>query len=127
MKKIIYIIICLILSVLFFILGRRSMLKNMDTNKITLIQQKLEEQKKRNEELIEHINNCERIIHQLKCDNDDLSDKINMINSYTSETKNNLNAISSDINSTLEYLEILKNNNALLQEYIKNVESIADE
>lgn len=126
-KILISIGIILILCTSSFILGRVTKSKDFDINELDNIKYKLERQKERNEELLQHIDDCEKIIKDLQLDNGNLNTKINSIISYTVDTQNKLNSITENISNSLEYIKVLQMNNKILQDYIENMENITNE
>lgn len=126
-KILIYIGITLILCISCFIVGRVTRPKDFDTNKLTTIQYKLEEQQKKNKELLEYISNYEKILKDLETDNKTLNTKIEKIINYTNETEEKLNSVSSDVNVSLDYLKRLQINNRILLEYVNNIGVVTNE
>ena len=126
-KILIYIGITLLLCIFSFIIGRATFHKDFDINELNTIKIKLENQQKKNEELIQYISNCESIINKLNSENDDLNSKIQTIISCTNEMQNKLNQTDYSISSSLDYIKILERNNKILQEYVTNMEVLTNE
>lgn len=129
MKKIYKILIqmsmILVLCTISFFIGKACRTKDFDVGEINSIRTKLEFQEKRNEELLQHLSNYEKIIMDLESDNDNLNSKIQSIINYTNEMQQNLNEINTS--STLDYIKILKRNNEIIQKYFEKMEMLNDE
>lgn len=121
-KVLIYVGACLALCISSFILGRVTLPKDFDTNKLNEIKYKLEQQRKQNEELLEYISDCESTIKDLQLNNDKLNSKLDVIKGYTSDTQDKLNSITNNLNTAFDYITTLKKNNDVLMDYYYKME-----
>lgn len=121
-KVLIYVSVSLVLCISSFILGRITLPKDFDTNKLNEIKYKLEQQRKQNEELLEYVSDCESTIKDLQLDNDKLNSKLDVIKGYTSDTQDKLNSITNNLSTTFDYIATLKKNNDVLMDYYYKME-----
>ena len=130
MKKTIIIIICILIS---FSLGyclnlmtdkNYSMKLEEDLQKA---QFKMSDIEKTNDELLRLNGEQQKIIDDLKVENEMMISDLNNIKSITNETKIKLENINNSIDSSISIIGKLKENQKILQDYILSVSDIMGE
>ena len=128
-KKIIYIIVLLIVSVISFFLGKHAVKKtNLELQKdVKTTTDKMNEIQERNEELIKLVEKQNTIIENFETINRSSTLHIMAIKEINSSTTEKLNDLESSANSTMSSITKLRENNKILREYFNSVLSITEE